>query len=469
MTATATTTSRPVEAAIGWVEGPHRGAGHVERWRPQWFLDVEHPNGSLRSDVLRGYRNPGYTRGAKDEAGSRAMLATEAKVLAALEHLPVATPGYVGHEPDLGWLLMEFVPGDTALTAIDDEDRRFAIFQGYVEELARLHALPLSQIDAPAELPRPSSCQDFLDRLRERNVAAYRAMDLPRPEPVLGLGLQWLAATPLPGERPLAPGLTDVGPDQFIFDGSRFPCLIDFEFATVSDPLYDIGKMRSRDITYRTGRMPEHLRHYGRTYEELTGIPLDVKALQFWTIAGPTLSNVYTVPGTQRPDPAMVDLTFVYAWEVQQRRAILEGLAEFHDFELEPPTLPAATETMLDPLPRALAEQFDAHYGPRAGSSEDAAFARYTKAIAEAVGRGNAHAPMLAESLDELSSVLGHRASDWRSGMAELEARIRQHGLQDLETTVRFLHRAELRREFLYEPMQQATGVCADRHPLDRI
>ena len=264
-------------------------------------------------------------------------------------------------------------------------------------------------------------------------------------------------------------GLTDVGPDQFIFDGSQFRCLIDFEFATICDPLYDIDKMRSRDITYRTGRMAEHLRHYGACYEQLTGIPLDVKSLQFWTVAGPTLSNVYTVPGTQRPDPALMDLAFVYAWEVQQKRAILEGLAEFHEFELERPDVPAATETMLDPIPETLVAQFDAHYSGRAQTPEDTTFARYSKAIAETVGRGNAHVSLLTESLEELSGLLGRRVEDWRTGLSELEDRIRRDGLADLEACVRLLYRAEVRREFLYEPMKRATGVCAGRYPLDPV
>jgi hypothetical protein len=33
---------------------------------------------------------------------------------------------------------------------------------------------------------------------------------------------------------------------------------------------------------------------------------------------------------------------------------------------------------------------------------------------------------------------------------------------------VRFLHRVEMRREYLYEPMQRATGVSV-RKPLQRI
>ena len=161
-----TTSSRPVAAGIAWTEHVTGGRvvakRHVERWRPQWFLDVEFDDGSRRGYVLRGFRNPGYTRGAGDEAGSRAMLATEAQILRALEPLPVHTPGYVGHEPNLGWLLMEFVPGETALTSIEDEDRRFQIFQGYIEELARLHAVPVSDIDLPPELPQPASSTDFL-------------------------------------------------------------------------------------------------------------------------------------------------------------------------------------------------------------------------------------------------------------------------------------------------------------------
>lgn len=450
------------EAAFAWVEqvlgGRILSRRLQSRWRNQWFLEVER-DGAIERVVLRGFRNPGYT--AEDTSGARAMLALEAQALEALQDVPVATPRYLGSNPDLGWMLMEWLDGDSELTQIADEDRRFAIYQGYVEELATLHAYPLDKIRLPAAMPRPASSRAFREELIARHEGFYRSLALPDAEPVLELGLQWVKHNDISSERPLGLGLGDVGPNQFLFVEDRFHALVDFEYAVIGDPLMEMGMMRGRDVTYHTGRMTEHMRHYGACYERLTGIPLDLRALQYWTIAGPALWNVYTVMGTQRADPAMIDLAFLFAYEVQQKRCILEGIAEYYGFRLTRPELPKPTNTLLSPLTQALAAQLDGHFREQAGEDPYAAsFARYSASIARTLALGDGTALMLeTANREELGALLGHRIGDWRHGLRELEALIAADWEKDLERRVNMLYRCEVRREYLYEPMQRATGV----------
>ena len=77
------------------------------------------------------------------------------------------------------------------------------------------------------------------------------------------MGLQWSMANKLEDERPVCLGLGDVGPDQFLFRGDSFQSFIDVEYAVIGDPLQEMGQMRSRDVTYHSGRMTEHLNHCG--------------------------------------------------------------------------------------------------------------------------------------------------------------------------------------------------------------
>ena len=457
------------QEAFAWVEQQLGGSivsrVRDSRWRPQWFLEVD-VAGEAKSVVLRGFRNPGYT--TPDEAGSRAALASEAQVLTALQGVPVRVPAFYGHNVELGWLAMERLPGDSELTGVADHDERFAAYQEYMAALAQLHAFPLDQLDL-GDMTRPASAREFKDDLRERHEAIFRASRLPLPEPVMELGYRWLADNELPSERPLCLGLVDVGPNQFMFDGPRFSGFIDVEFGMVVDPLMEIGMMRSRELTYHIGDLPSHLEHYGRCYEDLTGIAFDREALQFWTIAGPTLFNTFTLPAVQQPSATMQDAVFVYAFEVQQKRGLLEGLAERYGFTLDRPELTAGASTMLSPLHDLLIGQLEQHYGPRATTEADAAFVRYSRALAQTLARGHAAALTIdRDNVAELAELLGHYPEDWNQGLAALQTAIAEDYGHELDKRVNFLYRVEVRREHLLEPLQRATGVSVGE-PMARL
>jgi thiamine kinase-like enzyme len=459
------------EEAIAWAEAWMGGKViHRElqsRWRPHWTLDMDLGDRGVRKILMRGYRNPGYTE--MDHSGARGFLAREAAFLEALQDVPIKLPRYYGQNDELGWMLMEFLPGGTELTAVADSDRRFTIYTQYVEELAKLHAYPLDRIALPAGTEIPASCQAFVDGMLKKHEAFYRGLRRVRAEPTIELGLQWVKANRLPDERPVCVGFGDVGPNQFLFEGDDLISIIDIEYVTVGDPLMEMGMMRGRDVTYHTGRMADHMRHYGATYEKLTGIPLSLPSLQYWTIAGPALWNVFTVAGTQVADPEMVDAAFLYAYEVQQKRCILEGLIEQYNLKIERPELPAPVTTTQTPLHELLVAQFDKHYGRVAVDQTERDFARYSKAIAESVQRADGvQLELERANLDELSAVLGHTIKDLDAGMAELETLIAADHMRDLEKRVSFLHRFEVRREYLYEPMQIASGV-SHAFPIGRM
>jgi aminoglycoside phosphotransferase len=464
------TTARD-EAGIAWaaqiLNGKLIGRRLQERWRTQWILEFDTGAPVPTRVLLRGFRNPGYCD--PDDRGARDRLEQEAGVLEALQDQPLRVPRYYGHNKELGWTLMEFVAGEAELTQVADSDRRFKIYTGYMEELAKLHALPLRTLRLPKSMHRPASCNAFRQHLIDTHIPIYRAFKLKRAEPTMELGIQWTVNNPLKDERPICLGFGDVGPNQFLFKDDAFTSFIDIEYAVVGDPLQEIGQMRSRDVTYHSGRMTEHIRHYGTCYEKLTRIPLSLDSLQFWTIAGPSLWNVFTVRGTQDADPRMIDLPFAMAYEIQQKRCILEGIAEKYGLQLSSPELPLPRATMLGPYHSALVGQLEQHYLPRATSTTDQAFLRYTAALAKTLARGNAcQTQMEGDNLEEVTELLGYRPQDFADGLHALQEQIARDHMRDLERRLNFLYRMEVRRDYLYEPMQLATGVSASR-PMSRF
>ncbi len=194
--------------------------------------------------------------------------------------------------------------------------------------------------------------------------------------------------------------------------------------------------------------------------EALTGIALDHDAVRYWSIAGPTLFNTFTLLANQRPDPVMVDAPFACAWEAHQKRGLLEALAERYDFDLLPPELTSSGATVMSPLFALLEEQLERYYPALAVDDQSRAFTRYSAALARTLRRCHEHAQTLdRDNRDDLAQLLGHRPHTVNEGMARLQEAIAEDYTEDLERRVQMLHRIEVRRDHLLRPLQQATGV----------
>ena len=462
---------RLVDEGFAWAEqvigGRIISKRKHNRWRPQWFLELETPDGSLRKVLMRGFRNPGYT--ASDEKGARDWLQVESEILRTIERLPIAVPPHLGYNHDLGWMLMEWLEGSSEIGDVADPDERFDAYRGYMEELAKLHATPIDSLSLSPLIATPSSSTAHRERLMRDHIAFYRKLEKNEPEPILEMGIQWVQHHEIPSERPLALGLGDVGPGQFLFTGSQFKSLIDFEYGMIADPFMEIGMMRSREMQYPLGRMPEHILHYGKRYEELSGQPFDLDAIRYWSVAGPAMWTLMSNAGVQNQAPEMIDLVFVLSWETQQKRAVIEAMAEYHNIRLTPPALPRETSSLLGPIYDTLTGQFQRYYAPRAQDPAEEAFVDYSVALSRTLARGNAsHGEIDRANIEELGDLIGRRPDDWYTGLRTLEDMIREDYARDFEKRLSFLYNLSYRREFLYEPMQRGTG-CGAFVPLARF
>lgn len=120
------------------------------------------------------------------------------------------------------------------------EQRRNIAFR-FGQEMARLHAIrpPEPTLDF---LPAPADSNPALSR-----VSLYRAYlaDIGEPHPVLEWALNWLEdQAPAPGDIVLCH--CDFRTGNYMLDGDQLSAILDWEFASWSDPCEDLGWLCSR-------------------------------------------------------------------------------------------------------------------------------------------------------------------------------------------------------------------------------
>lgn len=457
---------RGTDAALAWAEsvvgGPIVERTLQARWRPQWFLTIEKPDGTTTRVMLRGFRNPGYL-GPEDL--TRAWLRREAAALRTLQATPVKVPHYYGYLDDLDWILMEWVQGDELLTDVADPARRHALFDEYMENIATLHGLPLDDLDLEADVMPVPSPETTMRGSARMATQAYRAASPPGAEPLLELGVWWVEHHVPDAARAVAFCGGDIGPNQFIFDDAGVKSMFDLELAHLGDPYEDLGLMRMREMCYPIGGLPDHLHRYA----DRTGQRLDIEALQYWTVVGMITGPLVCWRRVTHPDPTLPDQIPLFSWDPIYRRGLAEALMEVYDIAPDPPDLPEPRETDRTKLHELLVGQMHEYYVPTLIEPEQQFRARGTMALAETLARGDTVGPQLEQAtLDELGAVLGSVPEDLISGLARLEAVVRADPEGDLERRLRFFHRMQVRHEFLYEPIQHSMGF-ASNSPLARV
>lgn len=457
---------RRTREARAWVEQTLGGRivswRPQQRWRPQYFIDVERPDGTVLPVLLRGWRVPGVV---DTGANSRKRLEREAAVLEALERLAVRSPRYYGFEPEGGWILMEAVAGDDLLTALDDPARQTALFKDYMADFATIHAADPAALGLPASFAVPANAEANARASYRANRQNFRAAGCPA-EPITTLGWEWLDAhaPAAPEKWSLCTG--DVGANQFLFGPEGYRCLFDVEMAYIGDPLQDWGLMRYRNMCYPVAGFEAALRHWF----QLSGRAFDVPSLHYWTMVG-MMGAMPTFRALElSPDPAApADMLLVWAMTAR-RRGLIECLQQIHGFASLPPGGLPQTDESDDPAVRQLAYLIAALDRRAAdgdpGEAEQATI-RIARANAAMALRRTVHGPAFAAAdLADLSSLTGQSHASAEDARQCLAALIRQDFAQDLERRLAALARIEWRREYLHEPAMKAVGF-ASFTPLD--
>src|SRR5690606_8446297 len=176
------------------------------RWRPAWDVDMI-IDGEPRSIHVRAEKGKNYV--------SPMDLHQEAKVHDILESHGIPVPHVYGMMDDPVAIVMDLIPGQINLTTAANDAARTALRRQYVEILAALRNIPLSEFSAIG-LPVPESPEAIALGLYTPCEKIYRTRMADRPFALMEFIWRWVARN-VPKHRNHAAFITaDSG--QFLFE-----------------------------------------------------------------------------------------------------------------------------------------------------------------------------------------------------------------------------------------------------------
>ena len=239
---------------------------HV-RWRPSWDVVIRREGDNARV-IVRAEKGKNYV--------SPVTLRQEAGIHEVLERhgIPVPHVHCMLDEPLA--IVMDVIPGQINLDTADSDAARDSIRAQYIEVLADMHRIPLSEF-AELGLPVPKNASEIALNLYAACERIYRQRMNGRPFPLMDFIWSWVRRN-APQYRARM-GFVSADAGQFLFEGDRLTGLIDFEVGYIGDPLAEFAGMRLRDSTEPLGDIGSMMDHY----EALTGDVLDNFSIEYHT------------------------------------------------------------------------------------------------------------------------------------------------------------------------------------------
>jgi aminoglycoside phosphotransferase (APT) family kinase protein len=446
------------ETVLAWIGGAAGGSireiRRQARWRPTYFVDVDAPGHDTL--VLKMARAPRHV------VERSALLRTfntnrEALLLRVLGESGLRVPPFVGYHEPTGSLLMDKVEGSAQVHAVDDPARLRAIAEDFATELARLHSIDLDGHPVTGDLSVPTTAEE----LALANFLAYAETDLDtvlakRPhlaDPLLTLARQWVHRRVPAFDR--APRIVqgDCGPDQFLFDGDHVVAIIDWELAHIGDPMVDLGAMRLRECLYPAGMFPIVLERY----REL-GMPVDVSAIQYYTVVTILFTLFGTIGGALRLDPRNDEVIQQLWWQVSLRRVLCEAIAEAEGITLDAPDPIESLDDTDTRMQALLADRL--HHLAQRGEPFTSEL-RSTLALADAIANAQRHRGGRKESERDLAAVLGVRPDAGDIGL-RLDERLRAEPMRDFDVVLQALYNQTVREQLAWLPLMRADRWTED-------
>lgn len=420
-------------SAFEWVERELGGRivrwERHPRWRPAWYLDVDR-GGEIVPLYFRG------DRGALDHGVYP--LEHEMKVLQLLERHEIPVPHVYGFCPEPRGIVMQRCPGRSNLATAESEEERASVLDHYVELIARMHRIDVAEAEAIG-LERPRSAEALGLGDLDHWERTYRR-EKRRAEPMIEFALRWLRRN-VPRHRN-RPALIQSDAGQFLFDRGRITALHDFELAYLGDPMAEFAGLRNRTISEPLG----DLRRAIRRYEELTGEPADLRAIDYHTVRFALVTPLATAHLAADPPPG-VELVQYLAWYLVYGRLCLEVLAHLIGVPLQPIELPKPISTRHSTAHAALVGML----APVDDADPMQAYrTRTAERVARYLERAELFGPALErQNLDEAGALLGRRPSSWSEADERLEAFVRSAGPESDAALVGYFHRHFSRQEAL--------------------
>ena len=429
-----------------------RGGGGASREGAE--LDLAMPDGR----TVRAYMNFDVHKAG---AGDDAAFLREAAILRALSG-PLAGAGvraapFIAAIPAKRALLGGFIAGEANYNKLSAGPERSSVARDFMGQLARLHAIDVTQAPVegmgPIEPPR-ALIERRLTALREGNAGT--AWD-----PLIHLALDWLADN-IPADLP-RPVIVhgDAGPANFLYAEGRVTALLDWELVHYGDPMADLAMLCLRMLFQPFVPLPEAFAHYA----EAGGQPLDRARVRYWRLLFQTgFARRSRLDDPAAPPPPNLGMNLVYS--TIHRRVLAEALADAAGSALDPvalPDLPAGPHARSFAL--ALADLRDAIV-PRLADQQAAVkakgLARLVKYWRDCERYG---AALQAREVADIAAALAREFNDHDAAWSALCTAI-EAGSLARETAIRLCHGHVVHEALL---MADATGSLASTRfaPLD--
>ena len=414
--------------------------------REGWAVDVAVREGMDRQGFLRLER---FKDGQLKQPSCQVGLETQ--VVAALHDRGLAVPAIYAHSEALQATLFERVPGRDDVHEVEDPAQQFAVASDFMEQLARLHAVPVDELDLPS-LTVPESADDFALAGIEELEQSYRG-SIAAPDPLATLTFAWLRRS-VP-RAPQQPALVqgDTGPGNFVYVEDRVSAILDWECAHFGDPMEDLGHLYSRAFFHPWGDMSRLL----DVYVAGGGAPIDREKLHFYRVAsfakaalGSTVAVHYFRP--EGPLPMMI------FFSVAGERGLAESLAAALGAEWEPAVLPepaAGLSRSLSLPVEAIAEHVvEQELVAKLDTPYLQDRARQLSRVAAYQARRERHlAGVVAQELAELCEVLRAPVATVEEGLTQLNVRIDAWEGSQIRDIAGYLCRRAQRAEALALPL----------------
>lgn len=296
----------------------------LERWRPQW--KVTYSKAGETRDI--------FVRGNRPNAGPHA-LRFEMLVMQALEENGIKVPHIYGWIDSPKAFVMDWIDTDDRApgmlhTAIENpttmSDERWQAMLKYMDELAKVHAVPVERFTHIRGLRVPGTPAEIALRAPERMYGYGATIGI--IDPPLEFLQHWLRRN-VPEHRTRPSFITgDAG--QFMSAGTEVVALLDFEIAAIGDTHWDLACLRGRHPYENMGDIPALYRRYA----EATNDAVDLRVVGYHTVGFLQLSSIaaktFMDPDTRGAN--WIEGALEYA---SITRRALEAIAELQDIPLD--------------------------------------------------------------------------------------------------------------------------------------
>jgi aminoglycoside phosphotransferase (APT) family kinase protein len=416
----------------GRIVASRRQGGRESGGRPGWFVDVD-AGGTIRPFYIRGDRGGdfGFTR----EYG----LQRETRVLRLLREEGIPVPEVIATSDEPNAAILEFIPGVNDFTTLPTAAERDAVARDFAQVMARWHAIPSQKfVEIGLDAPRDATelvCTD---------LAVWERGHFPlidEPVPLVSFACGWLRRNlpQMPERLVLVQG--DTGPGQFLFRDTRVQGVVDFELANLGDPMRELAHIRTRDVWYPTGNLPDWFRYYS----EASGVPLDLPKLRYYSVIGMFTTALALGPVVQKLNPADEHAEWI-AQEVWSRKATAEAIAEAMGIRLDAPRLPVPDRPQVDLLFGAMRSNLLEEQLP---AIDDPFLQHRMQMSLRLLTHLQNHAAIGAEieqlELEDMGRLLGKRPRNLREGVRAVDALVRAAEPARDEEILGYLYRQSVR------------------------